>query len=162
MCAGATGAEMELASRESEEACGSLGGCEDDKAKCAPVAEEAVKASSEGGGASEAEATAYARACAFYASNSFVINVIIVICLAKAGPWVGAEYLAPRITASQVAVMIIFFFTGLGLKTRELVKALSNYRFNAFVQLFNLGAVPLGEVGSLITYLIFKDFQKFK
>ncbi|KAK7241453.1 symporter [Aureococcus anophagefferens] len=35
-------------------------------------------------------------------------------------------------------------FTGLGLKTRELIKALANYRFNAFAQLFNLGVLPVG------------------
>ena len=93
------------------------------------------------------EATLRERAWAFYSANSFVVNVIIMICVARAAPWIGARHLAPRVTASQVAVAIIFFFTGLGLKTRELVKALANYRFNAFVQLFNLGALPLGVSG---------------
>ncbi|KAH8093403.1 symporter [Aureococcus anophagefferens] len=83
------------------------------------------------------------RCWTFYSSNSFVLNVIVVICVARA-PWIGAEHLAPQITASQISVSVIFFFTGLGLKTRELIKALANYRFNAFVQLFNLGVLPVG------------------
>ena len=84
------------------------------------------------------------RCWSFYSSNSFVLNVIVVICVARAAPWIGAEHLAPQITASQISVGVIFFFTGLGLKTRELIKALANYRFNAFVQLFNLGVLPVG------------------
>lgn len=118
---------------------------DDDDATAAvasPVGDAEAAAVVAGGAA--AAPSCYARACAAYQQHSFLCNVILSICVARAAPTVGAKYLAPRVTASQIAVAIIFFLTGLGLRTNELVKALTNYRFNAAVQLFNLGALPLG------------------
>ena len=81
-----------------------------------------------------------------YAQNSFLVNVLVSILVAFLAPSVGLA-LAPAITASRVAVGIIFFLSGLGLKTRELVKALSNVKFNAFVQCFNMGVVTMAAFG---------------
>ena len=47
------------------------------------------------------------RCWSFYSSNSFVLNVIVVICVARAAPWFGAEHLAPQITASQITTSLV-------------------------------------------------------
>ena len=79
--------------------------------------------------------------CRFYATNSFLILVLCAILLALAYPPLGAVYLAPQITATWIAVVFIFVLAGLGLKTEELSKALSNIKFNIVVQAFNFGVV---------------------
>ena len=48
------------------------------------------------------------RATAFYFANEFIVLVIISIILAKAYPPLGADYLKPQITASWIAVILIF------------------------------------------------------
>jgi len=73
----------------------------------------------------------------FLNDNSFVVEIIAVIILAYIYPPLGAEYLAPQVTASWIAVVLIFVLSGLGLKTEELKKAFQRLRFNAFVQMFN-------------------------
>ncbi|KAJ8598712.1 hypothetical protein CTAYLR_010775 [Chrysophaeum taylorii] len=82
------------------------------------------------------------KAIATYDANSFLVNVVVVIGLAYAAPGVGLA-LAPSISASRVAVGIIFLMTGLSLRTGELAKAFANVKFNAFVQIFNLGLMPV-------------------
>lgn len=81
-----------------------------------------------------------------YAVNSFLLNVLFVIFLAYLAPAVGLA-LAPAITASRVAVAIIFLLSGLSLKTSELVNALKNVKFNTFVQCFNMGVVTISAFG---------------
>lgn len=44
----------------------------------------------------------------FYSANSFLIGVILAILIAYAYPPLGAVYLAPKITASWIAVVFIF------------------------------------------------------
>ena len=44
----------------------------------------------------------------FYETNEFLILVVIAICLARAYPPLGAEYLKPKITAGWIAVILIF------------------------------------------------------
>jgi len=77
----------------------------------------------------------------FYIANSFLILVLAAILLAKAYPPLGAKYLAPRITATWVAVMIIFLLSGIGLKSEELANAFKRLGFNSFVQIFNFFVV---------------------
>lgn len=48
----------------------------------------------------------------------------------------------PEITASWIAVVFIFVMSGLSLKTKEIMKAAGNIKFNIFVQVFNMGFVP--------------------
>jgi len=79
--------------------------------------------------------------CKIYGSYSFLILVAGAICLARAYPPLGAKYLAPQITATWVAVVIIFVLSGLGLRTDEFVKAFQRLKFNIFVQVFNFGFV---------------------
>lgn len=81
------------------------------------------------------------RFVAIYWQNEFLFLVVIVLCLAKAYPPLGAKYLAPQITASWIAVIIIFFVAGLGIRTEAFHEAVMFVRVNAFVQCFNFGFV---------------------
>jgi sodium/bile acid cotransporter 7 len=80
---------------------------------------------------------------AFYVNNQFPLHVILAIALARAYPPLGAEYLQPDITATWIAVAIIFFLSGMGLKTEEFSKAFQRFYFNSFVQFFNFGIVSI-------------------
>ena len=73
----------------------------------------------------------------FYVTNQFLILVILGIGLAAVYPPVGAIYLAPKITATWVAVMFIFLLAGLGLKTEEFKNAIQQCKFNSFVFLYS-------------------------
>ena len=52
----------------------------------------------------------------FYGDNEFLILIVLSICLAKAYPPLGAQYLANEITASWIAVIIIFSESSFGSK----------------------------------------------
>eukprot|EP00526_Cylindrotheca_closterium_P009423 CAMPEP_0113630994 /NCGR_PEP_ID=MMETSP0017_2-20120614/16107_1 /TAXON_ID=2856 /ORGANISM="Cylindrotheca closterium" /LENGTH=431 /DNA_ID=CAMNT_0000541487 /DNA_START=204 /DNA_END=1499 /DNA_ORIENTATION=- /assembly_acc=CAM_ASM_000147 len=77
----------------------------------------------------------------FYFKNEFIMQVVIVILLARAYPPLGAEYLQPQITATWICVLFIFLLAGLGLKTEEFKKAFQRFFFNVSVQVFNFGVV---------------------
>lgn len=80
---------------------------------------------------------------AWYNKHSFLINAVFVITMAYVYPPFAGDYLAPNITSSYIAVIIIFILSGISLKSSELKKAVGNCWFNIFVQLWNLGLVPL-------------------
>ena len=77
----------------------------------------------------------------FYFTYEFLVLVLVVILLARAYPPLGAEYLAPEITATWIAVIFIFVMAGLGLKTSEFANAFKQVYFNVFVQCYNFGVV---------------------
>jgi solute carrier family 10 (sodium/bile acid cotransporter), member 7 len=77
----------------------------------------------------------------FYMDYQFPCHIVLAIALARAYPPLGAEYLKPKITASALAVAIIFFVSGVGLRTEQLVNALKYVYFNTTVQVFNFFAV---------------------
>ncbi|KAL3944256.1 MAG: hypothetical protein SGBAC_001650 [Bacillariaceae sp.] len=77
----------------------------------------------------------------FYFKNEFIMQVVIVILLARAYPPLGADYLQPQITATWICVVFIFTLAGLGLKTEEFKKAFQRFFFNTSVQFFNFGIV---------------------
>lgn len=78
----------------------------------------------------------------FYWNNEFLILIVLVILLARLYPPLGAQYLAPDITATWLAVVFIFFLAGLELKTQEFRSAIvQQWDFNAFLQIFNFGVV---------------------
>ena len=92
----------------------------------------------------ETPPTCWDKTKSFYVQNSFMVNVIIVIAIARAHASLTTKSYEDVLSIlAIIAVIWIFLFTGLGLRTRELVKALKNYKFNAFVQLFNLGLLPV-------------------
>jgi sodium/bile acid cotransporter 7 len=80
---------------------------------------------------------------AFYVSNQFPLHIMLAILLAWAYPPLGAEYLKPEITATWIAVTIIFFISGMGIKSKEFSKAFQRFYFNGFVQCFNFGVVSI-------------------
>ncbi|XP_077445751.1 sodium/bile acid cotransporter 7 isoform X1 [Stigmatopora argus] len=75
----------------------------------------------------------------------FLIGIVLVILSAKAQPSIGVKGgpLKPEITVSYVAVSLIFFNSGLSLKTEELTSALLHVRLHLFVQSFTLLFFPL-------------------
>lgn len=79
--------------------------------------------------------------CKFWWQNDFLILVVICISLARAYPPLGADYLAPEITADWIAVCLIFLLAGMGLDTSEFAKAFKTIWFNLYVQGFNFGFV---------------------
>jgi len=78
---------------------------------------------------------------ASYTKNSFLVLILTSILVAYAYPPLGAKYLAPEITATWIAVIIIFLLSGIKLKSEELSKAFQNLRFNLIVQCFNFFVV---------------------
>ncbi|XP_019711739.1 sodium/bile acid cotransporter 7 isoform X2 [Hippocampus comes] len=75
----------------------------------------------------------------------FIIGIVLVILSAKVEPSFGAKGgpLKPEITISYLAVSLIFFNSGLSLKTEELTSALLHVRLHLFVQSFTLVFFPL-------------------
>ncbi|CAM1154845.1 SLC10A7 (predicted) [Pycnogonum litorale] len=65
--------------------------------------------------------------------------------MAKLYPEMGEKggWLHPEITVRYVAVSIIFFLSGLSLKTQELTTAVLQIRLHAFVQCFTLIFIPI-------------------
>ena len=61
----------------------------------------------------------------FYLKHSFLINAVTAILLARIRPPFAGEYLAPKVTASWIAVIFMFIMSGLSLKTKEIANALS-------------------------------------
>ena len=87
------------------------------------------------------------RLVTFYFGNEFLILVVTAILLARAYPPIGADYLVPEITATWLAVCIIFVMAGLGLKTEEFKNAFSQIGFNLTIQLYNFGFVSATVFG---------------
>ena len=84
----------------------------------------------------------FSKLTSFFHAYDFPILVLVAIGLAKAYPPLGATYLAPDITAKWLAICIIFFFSGLGLRTSEFCTViLRHLPFNIFVQIYNFGVV---------------------
>nr|XP_002131347.1 sodium/bile acid cotransporter 7 [Ciona intestinalis] len=76
--------------------------------------------------------------------NWFVLGIVLVILLARANPEFGAKGgpLMPEITVKYIAVSLIFFNSGLSLKTEELKKALLQVQLHTFIQSFTLLFTP--------------------
>ncbi|XP_055085087.1 sodium/bile acid cotransporter 7 isoform X3 [Periophthalmus magnuspinnatus] len=75
----------------------------------------------------------------------FIIGIVLVILSAKVHPSFGVRGgpLKPEVTVSYVAVSLIFFNSGLSLKTEELTSALLHVRLHLFVQSFTLVFFPV-------------------
>ncbi|XP_075262062.1 sodium/bile acid cotransporter 7-like [Convolutriloba macropyga] len=77
--------------------------------------------------------------------NWFLVSIVVVILLARYEPWIGAKDgpLMPEITVKYLAVFIIFFNSGLSIKTEEFSRAFYQLETHAFIQLFTLCFIPL-------------------
>ena len=80
----------------------------------------------------------------FYVANDLPIHIMAAIGLARAYPPLGAQYLAPAITAKWIAVCAIFIIAGLGLRTSDFCRIIfRQIPFNIFIQFYNFGVVSL-------------------
>jgi len=80
----------------------------------------------------------------FFGKRFFLYMLVITISVAAAYPDAGRTGgpLAPEISVSWVAVVLIFFITGLKLKTQELSKAASYWKLNLYVLSFTYIFIP--------------------
>lgn len=77
--------------------------------------------------------------------NWMLVGVVLAITGAKAAPGIGAKDgpLYPDITVKYLAVALIFFLSGLGLRPRQLAGAVANVPLHALIQGFTLILVPI-------------------
>lgn len=77
--------------------------------------------------------------------NWFVLGLLITILLAKLSPSFGVKEgpLNPEITVKYLAVSIIFFNSGLSLKTNELRDVFFHVKLHALIQTFSLIGIPI-------------------
>jgi sodium/bile acid cotransporter 7 len=85
----------------------------------------------------------FEKASSFYKKYQFLIHIAMAIVVALAHPPIGHKYVAAEYTSEWVAVIAIFVMQGLSLKLNELKHAVRLFKFNAFLQLFNLGFIPI-------------------
>lgn len=86
----------------------------------------------------------------------FILAVLVSVWLAHLNPQIGRKGgpLRPEFTVKYGAVAIIFFLSGLTLKTERLAAAAWNYKIHLFVQCYTLVLVPLLMI-SLVVLLKF-------
>eukprot|EP00043_Microstomoeca_roanoka_P012460 m.120623 g.120623 ORF g.120623 m.120623 type:complete len:473 (+) comp15500_c2_seq1:269-1687(+) len=84
------------------------------------------------------------RLIAFVRAQWFLVGLVLAIALARAAPFIGAKGgpLLPEYTIKYGAVFLIFFNSGLTLKTEELKKAAMQISVHVAVQGFTLALVP--------------------
>ncbi|XP_064609966.1 sodium/bile acid cotransporter 7-like [Liolophura sinensis] len=77
--------------------------------------------------------------------NWFLVGIVVVIILAKLEPTIGAKGgpLIPEITVKYFCVSLIFFNSGVSLRTEEITKALLQLKLHIFVQGFTFIFYPL-------------------
>jgi len=94
--------------------------------------------------------------------QAFLLKVLLALALARLYPPFAGDYLATGITSKYMAVMLVFFLSGLGLETREIARAFGNIGFTVFVQAVSLAVVPCLTFGFsrllLKTELLQPDF----
>uniref|UniRef100_A0A7S0D1Q8 Sodium/bile acid cotransporter n=1 Tax=Amorphochlora amoebiformis TaxID=1561963 RepID=A0A7S0D1Q8_9EUKA len=80
----------------------------------------------------------------FWGKRFFLYFLVISIAVAAAYPEAGRRRgpLKPRITVSWVAVILIFYITGLKLKTHELKNAAAYWKLNVYVICFTYILIP--------------------
>ncbi len=78
-------------------------------------------------------------------SHGLLASMITCVIVGWVYPKVGAYYVLPDITANWIAVIIIFFISGLSMDTATIIHAGKNVKFNTFIQVFNFGFVSAGE-----------------
>lgn len=99
---------------------------------------------------------------AFIKKNWFLLGIVTVICLARLAPYIGAKggILKPEYTVKYGAVSIIFFNSGLSLRTEDLKNAITQVKLHVFVQTFTLVFIPL-FISQLIKLLAFLSLNEW-
>ncbi|KAI9140424.1 SBF-like CPA transporter family-domain-containing protein [Paraphysoderma sedebokerense] len=87
-------------------------------------------------------------------SQWFIIGVIFVILLARLYPPLGlrSSFLRPDITVKLFGVSLIFFNSGVSLRTKELFDALMHYKIHLSIQLSSFILLPF-IMNVIVTYL---------
>lgn len=90
--------------------------------------------------------------------NWFLYSIVVFIILAKFHPWIGRKGgpLNPEFTIKYVAVSVIFFISGLSLRTDDLTAAIFHYRLHAFIQIFTFIVFPI------LMFLLTEIFNQFR
>lgn len=93
--------------------------------------------------------------------NWFLIGIIVVICMARIAPEIGAigGILMPEITVKYLAVFIIFFNSGISLRSEDLSRALLQVKVHIFVQGFTFILFPV-MIFALVAALSIGQFNK--
>ena len=76
--------------------------------------------------------------------NWFLISIAVFIIFARIAPWIGQKGgpLYPEVTIKYIAVSVIFFNSGLSLRTEDLKAAIFHYRLHLFIQSFTFIFIP--------------------
>lgn len=76
--------------------------------------------------------------------NWFMIGIFVAVLMAKLEPSIGMKggLLRPEYTIKYFAVALIFFNSGLSLKTEELKNAITQVQLHTFIQSFTLIFIP--------------------
>lgn len=76
--------------------------------------------------------------------NWFLTGIVLVIIFARLLPQIGLKggILKPEITVTYIAVFVIFFNSGISIKTEDLTKAILQIRLHLFVQCFTFVVFP--------------------
>ncbi|XP_060586373.1 sodium/bile acid cotransporter 7-like isoform X2 [Ruditapes philippinarum] len=93
--------------------------------------------------------------------NWFLIGIIVVISLAKFAPEIGSKggVLMPEITVKYIAVFIIFFNSGISLKSEDLGRALLQVKVHVFIQGFTFILFPV-IIFALVGFLSIAEFNQ--
>jgi solute carrier family 10 (sodium/bile acid cotransporter), member 7 len=87
--------------------------------------------------------------------HEFLLLIVAAISLAKVDPAFGERYLYPDITATWLAVILIFILAGLGLPTLDLLQsAFSNTFYNCLIQTYNFVFISALAFG--VTHLLLR------
>lgn len=87
-------------------------------------------------------------AAASLRKNAFSFAVVAAVGAARLAPWVGASG-GPLHWAAKPLVSVVFFASGLSLRTKELRAAAGNVRAHAVAQLFTFLAFPLAVAAAV-------------
>jgi solute carrier family 10 (sodium/bile acid cotransporter), member 7 len=99
--------------------------------------------------------TFYGKIKSICREHEFVLLILLAIGLAKLNPTIGIQYCYPEITATWLAVILIFVLSGLSLPTSELhIAAFHNIPFNIYIQCFNFFFVS-GFVYCVCHYVLY-------
>lgn len=85
----------------------------------------------------------------------FLVGTALSIVAAQIYPWLGSDAgpLQPQITVKYGAVVLIFFVSGITMKTETMVDTIRDWRLHLFIQFFALGLVPMLVIVSMLPLL---------
>ncbi|XP_057308743.1 sodium/bile acid cotransporter 7-like [Hydractinia symbiolongicarpus] len=94
--------------------------------------------------------------------NWFLYGIVLFIAFAKIAPWIGKKGgpLYPQITIKYIAVSVIFFNSGLSLRSEDLKAAFFHYRLHLFIQMFTFAFIP-AIISLFVKLLALVEFNEY-